>query len=221
MPRRARCGAEVAQHLLGAGGLGLALVGAGAGDDGQVGVHHDGVLDEDRVRAVGRRRHLDRLPALGLQGRDVGLPLALGEVEVDRDAVDVGSEQAVGERGPGRRTRARLFTPPIPPSPRRGQSGAALRARRSATTARRRGPRPCRRGSSAPRRARPPESSGRGRPATTPRPSRREYIAVRGTLIGDSASSRSASLQPSRSGAVSKERAAEVKVGPPTTGVRR
>ncbi len=92
--------AEVAHGALDAGGLAAALGGAGAGDDGEVAVHDDRVLDEHRVGVVVGGLDLDHVPPVVAQGIGVGLPLLAGEVEVDRAAVDVG-DQALGQARAG------------------------------------------------------------------------------------------------------------------------
>ena len=92
--------AEPGERLLGARGLRLALVGAGAGDHREVAVHDRGVLDEDGVGAVVGRVHLVELPALGLERRDVAEPLPPRLLDVDRHPLEVG-QQPFGETGAG------------------------------------------------------------------------------------------------------------------------
>ncbi len=57
---------------------------------------HERVLDEDRVRAVVRRRHLEHLPTGSTQRLGVAVPLLPGPVEVDGYPPEVGDE-ALGE----------------------------------------------------------------------------------------------------------------------------
>ena len=92
--------AEVANGALGRSGLGLALIGAGSGDDGEVTEDNNGVFDEDRVRAVGCGLDLRRRPSVRVQRIHVLLPLTLGELHVDALTVEVG-EQALGETWAG------------------------------------------------------------------------------------------------------------------------
>jgi hypothetical protein len=88
--------AQGGQRCLGSRRLGLALVGARAGDDGEVAVDDNGVLHEYRVGAVVGWRDLDGLPAFGPQGADVPVPLAPRQVQVDRGPGEMG-EQALGQ----------------------------------------------------------------------------------------------------------------------------
>ena len=92
--------AEVAHGPLDAGGLTAALRGPGAGDDGEVAVHDDRVLDEDGVGVVVGGLDLDDRPPVVGQGVDVALPLLAGEVEVDGAAVEVGDD-ALGQARAG------------------------------------------------------------------------------------------------------------------------
>ena len=90
--------AERLERATGAGGLGLAAVGAGARDDGDVLEHHDRVLDEHRVGAVVGGLDLDGLPAVLLQRRDVALPLRTGALQIDRHLLDVIDDAVIEQR---------------------------------------------------------------------------------------------------------------------------
>ena len=92
--------AEVPHGPLDPDGLAAALGGAGSGEDGEVTVHHDGVLDEDRVGVVVGGLDLDDPPPRPLEGVDVRLPLLPGEVQVDGRAGDVG-QQPLGQARAG------------------------------------------------------------------------------------------------------------------------
>lgn len=91
---------EVTGGTLRTARLALALVGSRVGDDGQVAVDDDRVLDEDGVRTVLGRLHLDGLPARGTQARGIRLPLGQRDVEVDGLLLDMGDE-TVGQTRAG------------------------------------------------------------------------------------------------------------------------
>ena len=61
----------------------------------------DGILDEDGVRAVVGRGHLQACPAREAQGCDIRIPLRPGQIEIDRGAVEVGDD-ALGQARTGR-----------------------------------------------------------------------------------------------------------------------
>ena len=91
---------EVAHGPLDPDGFAAALGGARAGEDGEVPVHDDGVLDEDRVGMVVGRFDLDDPPPGRVEGVGVRLPLLAGEVHVDGRAREVG-QQPLGQARAG------------------------------------------------------------------------------------------------------------------------
>jgi hypothetical protein len=71
-------------------------LGTGTREYGEVAEDDHGILDENAVRMLLRRVDLDRREAVRLEGGDVVLPLAAGQVDVDGHAVEV-RELPVGE----------------------------------------------------------------------------------------------------------------------------
>jgi hypothetical protein len=91
---------EVPHGALHALGLAATLRGARPGDDREVAVHDDRVLDEDGVGVVVGRLDLHDVPPGTAEGTGVRLPLRAGEVHVDGGALDVGDD-ALGEARTG------------------------------------------------------------------------------------------------------------------------
>ena len=95
-----RLDAEPAEGLAHRIRLGAAALGTRAREHREIAEDHYGVLDEHRVGQGVIAGHTDGLEPPGVECVAVRAPLSLGQVDVDRDALDVG-QLPVGEAAGG------------------------------------------------------------------------------------------------------------------------
>src|SRR5690242_11389144 len=92
--------AEFGEGFLGALGLRPPLGGTTTRDDGEIAVHHDGVLDEHAVGTFRRWLDLGHPPTGTDKRPDIALPLRHRDVGVDGRPLDV-SDESLGQARTG------------------------------------------------------------------------------------------------------------------------